>query len=201
MGIRNALRQATSLKHHALETHPLIATLLDPHIVLADVICIEQAFAAYHAAAAERLSLWMQDIDYQPFSHAAVLNSDLHCLGSTAHRTLHPTVPAFTSVADAVGYLYVAEGSLLGNRLIARHLAATLPEYHQRGGQYYLDDAERITAHWSPFCALLERFSDHPASLDVITARAQHTFAGIDDCLGSVADAGRDLGHSRAHAP
>ena len=184
MGIRTALRQATALQHHSLEASPLIATLLQPDITLANIVRIEQALESYHALATLRLSAWRGDLGYAPFPHAAVLAADLNCLSSAPRGDLHPHIPEFTSLADAMGYLYVAEGSLLGNRLIARHLATALPDYHQQGGQYYRDDAGRAATHWQALCARLEDFSENPPALAAMTARAQLTFAGIEDCLG-----------------
>jgi heme oxygenase len=192
MGIRNALRQATHPQHHALEEHPLLATLQTPDVVMDDVICIEQAFAAYHSTAAWRLTRWQQELDYTPFPHADVLIHDLQCLGSAPAPALRPDVPEFTSLAEAAGYLYVAEGSLLGNRLIARHLTTALPEYYRRGCRYYDPDTARITAHWPSLCALLERLSDQPAARDRMTASARRTFDGIGDCLAAAATAWPD---------
>jgi heme oxygenase len=183
MGIRTALRQATHFQHQSLEANPLIATLLDAHITLKQLICIQQALAAYHAAAAAPLRVWKTALDFTPFEHAEVLAADLACLGSAPHPALKPDVPEFTSLADAAGYLYVAEGSLLGNRLIARHLDVHLPEYAQRGGRYYCDDALRIAAYWHPLCALLERLADDASAPAIATARAQRTFADIEACI------------------
>jgi heme oxygenase len=183
MGIRTALRQATALQHQSLEAHALIATLLQPDITLAQIVRIEQALAAYHAIAAAACAPWEATLGYAPFRHADILLRDLECFGSSPQDDLCVAVPALTSAADAAGYLYVAEGSLLGNRMIARHLAAHLPAYHRLGGQYYSDEADRINRHWKSLCAILEQFSGDPISLATLTARAQLTFAGIEACL------------------
>ncbi len=97
MGIRNALRQATSLQHHSLEEHPLLAALQSQDVTVHTVIRILQAFAAYHAAAARSAHPFAENLGYRPFPHASVLTEDLRRLGSAPDPELEPELSAFTS--------------------------------------------------------------------------------------------------------
>jgi heme oxygenase (biliverdin-IX-beta and delta-forming) len=187
MTSRTTLREATYQQHRALELHPLLQRLTHTSVLQKDVIRIQQALAAYHTIALAHVAPWQENLGYTPFSHAAVLADDLERLGACLLPDV-PALPAFPSAAAAVGYLYVAEGSLLGNRLIARHLASHLPAYHAAGAHYYQDAPERIANYWHPLCQVLETLAEQGTSAqdDLITSAA-NTFCQLANWFDSVA--------------
>lgn len=110
-----------------------------------------------------------------------LLADDLAGLGIQEPLDKLPTPPEafrFGSEAAALGSLYVLEGSMLGGKLIARHVAAQLghmPLYHDAYGS-------RTGAMWREFQARLQtrvRLCEHD---DVIGA-AKDTFSRLRSWL------------------
>jgi heme oxygenase len=113
---------------------------------------------------------------FDPRRKLHLLADDLARLGGCAAPAA--PVAAFATPAEALGSMYVIEGSTLGGQLIARHVRATLgfePTYHASYGPA----AGRM---WRGFRARIER--DVPAAdADVAVASAARTFAHLRDWL------------------
>lgn len=128
--LAEALRQATRAEHHRLDHHPLLAPLVRADI---DPARYGDALAGLHGAqaateAALIAGLARLALDYPLTPRLPDLEADLASLGRAPWplRAEAPAVPEHP--AALVGALYVLEGALMGARLIARQLAAHLPQ-------------------------------------------------------------------------
>lgn len=69
------------------------------------------------------------------------------------------SLPPLDSLADALGVLYVLEGSTLGGRILSRHLASKLGVSPDSGGAYLASYGERLGPMWQRFGACVESFA------------------------------------------
>jgi heme oxygenase (biliverdin-IX-beta and delta-forming) len=110
---------------------------------------------------------------FAPRRKLALLRADLVRLGARDAELAALPAPdpvlAISGEAEALGSLYVVEGSSLGGALIARHVEATLgfaPAYHAAYGR-------RAAAMWSAFRLRLDAAAVDPAA---VVAAADATF-------------------------
>jgi heme oxygenase len=90
------------------------------------------------------------------------------------------------STAEALGALYVLEGSTLGGRMILRQLQAQGAQTLEVG---FLDPyGSRSGAMWRTLLAVIERELGNEAALRAACRAAVATFALARDCLGEDAE-------------
>lgn len=151
-----ALREATASAHETLEVQARIEPRLsDPATRGATVA----AFYRFHAGL-EPLSHPLTaalnselDAGFEPRSRAEGIAQDLKLLGQRVPPPARPVAPA--TAGEALGWVYVAEGSMLGGRIIRRRLAA---EGRDLDGLGFLDPyGEETGARWRAFMDLLDR--------------------------------------------
>ncbi|TFY98348.1 biliverdin-producing heme oxygenase [Ramlibacter humi] len=80
---------------------------------------------------------------------------DLHMLGLEA-PTAGAQLPAIHGPAQALGSLYVLEGSALGGQVISRHLRDQLGIEPHSGGAYFHGEGAATGARWRDFRATVE---------------------------------------------
>ena len=88
------------------------------------------------------------------------------------------TTFAFASAAEALGSMYVLEGSMLGGKLVARHVAASFghtPAYHDAYGS-------RTGAMWREFQVRL-RSELSGSQADAVIAAARTTFSRLQQWI------------------
>ena len=108
------------------------------------------------------------------------LESDLAALGTLPGELAvlsrgRPAVPG-AGVAEALGVLYVLEGSTLGGRFIRRHLAEVLGS-RVDGATSYLDAYPDVGLMWRRFGAAVDAYgAAHGEAEDAMAAAAVSTF-------------------------
>ncbi len=124
----------------------------------------------------------LPDIDERRNSGSILL--DLRALGMEGSLPLAGRLPEISSVAQALGALYVLEGSTLGGRMIANMLrkneALQLTEAHLH---FFTGYREQTGAKWTSFLSLLNAQEDEAdrmassarASFDCLSAWIQQT--------------------------
>jgi heme oxygenase len=147
------LRATTADAHERLETRLDMVTQL---AVPADRRRLVERFHAWHVGAETVMAPLLSDIvglGYAGRRRSVELTSDLAVLGGQPQTGRRLAAPA--NSAEAMGRLYVLEGSTLGGKVIARQLAA-------RGlnmtGLSFLDPYGAETGErWRKFVLILER--------------------------------------------
>jgi len=148
------LRGATQDAHQRLEDR---LDILDRMATGAGRRELVRGFHAMHLAAETALSPWLSDLaglDFEDRRRTPHLARDLVTLGVTPAQVAPPVV---NGVGEALGRLYVLEGSSLGAKVIARQAAL-------RGldmiGLSFLDPyGSRTGERWRGFLAVLARES------------------------------------------
>ncbi|HEX2075546.1 MAG TPA: biliverdin-producing heme oxygenase [Geodermatophilus sp.] len=126
--VLGALRTATADAHERVET---ALGLMDPALTrerLADVL---SRLHAFWAVAEAGLDAWAarepadaRTLAWSRRRRAHLFAADLRALGVDPAPTGRPSLPAVAGTDEALGRLYVLEGSTLGGTFIDRHLAA-----------------------------------------------------------------------------
>lgn len=176
LSLREALRVATLPEHRRLESHPLMQRLLHPELTLVEYGHILRAQRAFYrqlepTLASLELTLreCLPEVGYQYQPRLPSLNADCQYLQLPADE-VHDreknndgcTDPArFTprSPQEALGVLYVFEGSSRGGRIIARALNRSLGLTDHGAGfyrRYAIPSGPGVEDDWTRLCRWLE---------------------------------------------
>ena len=181
-GAREALRIATDDAHRRLHDIPAFHALAEGRITRAAYAALLRRKLGFHAALEARLAevpgLAGFGIDLAARRRTHLLRADLAWLGAEAEAPPAP-MPAFDSAAAALGGLYVAEGSTLGGRQLARALDGILPPGLD-GRRFLLGHGERHGEMWRDCCAAIERCGEEPAARATMVQGAHATFAAFE---------------------
>ena len=79
-----------------------------------------------------------------------------------------------------LGYLYVMEGSTLGNHMHQPDIAKSYHLDESDGSRYYSSYQDKVTARWKQFAGRMNEVLDDPAFHGPIVEAAHETFAGLD---------------------
>lgn len=149
------LRQATAQAHQALEDH---VNAVDTLSSTTDRRAMVARYYQMHASADSALESWLEkapDLDQAARRRTPLLEKDMAALG--LNLPPHATLPrvSVTSLAEALGFLYVLEGSSLGGRVITKGL---ISRGASLAGLSFLDPYGRdIGERWRSFILVLER--------------------------------------------
>jgi heme oxygenase (biliverdin-IX-beta and delta-forming) len=108
---------------------------------------------------------------------ASALRADLAALGVAADDCeMCADVPKVTTIAAALGRLYVLEGSTVGGQM-AREVGKRLGLGPQNGGEFFSSYGPRVGEMWKSFTRDLEEYSSaNPDSREETIATAIATF-------------------------
>ena len=179
------LRAATRDDHAKLDTElDIFTTLASP----AGRLALTSRFLKLHAGAEQVLSIWLNDsagLDFAGRRRTPLILQDLADLGQQEADEVEP-MSALTSQAEALGHLYVLEGSTLGGQMIGRRLARM-----GQAGLRLLDPYGKSTgARWTSFLEVLQRDCppDRPDLMDAAVKGGRDGFRRARDLLtGKVA--------------
>ncbi len=172
------LRTATAVEHEQVET---TLGLMDDRLGRDRLVAVLTRLHAFWTAAEAGLDAWArrhpadaETVAWARRRRARLFADDLHALGAEPDVSARPELPAVEDTDQALGRLYVLEGSTLGGTFISRHLA-TLPT---------LGPGVRLGA-----------FSPYGAE----TGAMWHAFRRVTrDRVAAGGDAGRVVGAARA---
>jgi heme oxygenase len=128
--VLTALRSATAAEHEQVEA---TLGLMDPELRRDRLVEVLDRLHAFWTAAEAGLDAWARrepadagSVDWSRRRRAHLFAGDLRALGAPAEADGVPRLPDVEDTDQALGRLYVLEGSTLGGTFISRHLA-TLP--------------------------------------------------------------------------
>ena len=88
-------------------------------------------------------------------------------------------LPVLDSIPQALGCLYVLEGSTLGGQIISRHLQERLGITPDNGGRFFSSYGPAVGSMWKAFCETVTAYSNSPQIEDTIVDSAIETFAAF----------------------
>lgn len=195
-GILERLRAATRMAHAAIETVPSLSRLRTPELTLADYAQTLRRLHAFFASIEPHLAHALRGRSRaEALVDGAGLNdlaADIHWCGAQPVEP-PPLRQAVTSVAAALGALYVIEGSNLGGRVIGRQVAKTLGVGPGTGGSFYCGlNADSARRRWRLLQEVLRLEIDEAGvPWEPVTEAALDTFAALErwmqdgDCLNA----------------
>ena len=121
-----------------------------------------------------------------------LLMEDLHFFEPRVSSDNTPTIEVALSMTEKIrlrsieqplsllGYLYVMEGSTLGNHMHQPDIAKSYHLDESDGSRYYSSYQDKVTARWKQFAGRMNEVLDDPAFHGPIVEAAHETFAGLD---------------------
>lgn len=182
--IHAALRTATEASHRTLEADADVeARLRDPARRVDALI----GLARFHEEAEARVAALGDDLLEAPLAgRARALRDGLDALGAPPQPAIHALGP--TDVGTALGWLYVAEGSALGGRVMRK---AMVRDGVDLAGLDFLDlSGERTGPRWTACLTLIDRaVSDGSAAPEAVVQGALYAFAAARAALAAPTEA------------
>jgi len=179
--VLHLLRTGTAEEHESLER---TLDLLDPDLDRSRLAGVLTRMHGFWRAAETALDDWAarfpddaDDVTWSARRRAGLFAADLDALGAASVEAM-PALPPVTDTDDALGRLYVLEGSTLGGTFIDRHLAAlpTLAGVQLRAFSPY---GSETGAMWHAF----RRFTRHRVAdggdADAMLSAATGTFRAL----------------------
>jgi heme oxygenase len=183
----SSLRSATRDAHRRTDADIRRADWLSSPRSYADFLTRTWRFQLLVDAAVAPLVPLIDGLEYTAGRRADLLESDLAALASTGVRANISDEPPGASAslligdpAEALGCLYVVEGSTLGGWVLAKWIQRRLGYDRTRGASNFAPDhtQDATVRRWQNFGALVERWlASAPTDLDPMLMAASATFA------------------------
>lgn len=184
------LRSQTQVDHEALEG---LLPLMDPNLRPDVYVKLLKKFYGFYQPLEARISAvsgWSElGFDLERRKKAPLAARDLRHLGHgdavIALQTLCPEsmLPTVDTMADAIGCLYVLEGSTLGGQVISRHLNKILGIDENTGAAFFRSYGADVGPFWREYLQMSESFGANLAKRSIITMAACNTFQKIRQWL------------------
>ena len=158
--ILDHLRSATRDLHDGLERRlDVFARVADP-VQRRQMVGRFLAFYRPAEAALSRVLIAEPGLDFDARRKVPALERDMAALKAAPPADAPLALPAGRS--EALGFLYVLEGSTLGGRVIDKQLRVR--GLSSEGLSFFQGYGEATGARWKAFCAVLERADDKAAA-------------------------------------
>ena len=174
------LRSATAAEHEHVES---VLDLMDPGLDRPRLVAALTALHGFWCAAEAGLDAWAagspadaRRVDWARRRRAHLYAADLRSLGGSPRPAPH--LPAVRDTDEALGRMYVLEGSTLGGTFIDRHLAglADLSGVRLRAFSPY---GEHTGAMWAAYRRTTREHVASGGDADRVVDAARATFATL----------------------
>ncbi len=191
------LKVETKEYHAKLESLPFFKALIDHKLPLESYVNQLQALAVIHSVFENEiaiskdkrvLSIWNDGLKKLRF-----LQEDLKFFEPRIELTHTSCIEAATAITEKIrlrrvdnpitllGYLYVYEGSTLGNNMHRPDISETFHLDEINGCRYYSSYRDDVSTHWKQFSDKMNEVLDNPALHDRIVEAAYEAFAGLEE--------------------
>ncbi|MBO0936270.1 biliverdin-producing heme oxygenase [Fibrella sp. HMF5335] len=187
IGIMPRLKQETASHHSYTEQLLYTDKLMAATLSLAEYTQLLQVQAVFHSSleqAIEKQASFFTGFDWQTRQKTGWLLADLQQLNQPR------SIPDSTLFANWTGYqllgaLYVAEGSMLGGRFIAKALART-PALLHAPTRFYTGYGDQTGPYWKAFGAYLTtRATNHEDAVVQGAVQAFNSFSKISEAYSA----------------
>ncbi|MGG7660865.1 biliverdin-producing heme oxygenase [Dyadobacter sp. BHUBP1] len=182
------LRQETAESHQKLEGNPLSKAILSPFVSVKDYQTYLAALFGVTIACEDQIFPIISHVitDLADRYKSRLIIDDLLATGlSEAEIDALPVYRfEFSTVAEALGIMYVLEGSTLGGKVLYRHIHEVLGLTPENGASYFWGYGPHTGNLWKSFISALTQFVDELDERDGVIGSAKKTFTIIDNWLG-----------------
>jgi heme oxygenase len=184
--IHSNLKLRTRPFHEALETK--LRFLLSDAISLDQYKALQKKFYGFYRPIEWRLlsvaGLDEDGLQLQARAKLPLLIDDMIYLSvgsdDIAGLPSCESLPRLGSVSEALGCLYVLEGSTLGGRIITGHIKKVLPLDEKRGCSFFNSYGSDVGRMWSSFLRALSLHCERHGEIDAVVNAACQTFSALD---------------------
>ncbi|WAC10331.1 biliverdin-producing heme oxygenase [Dyadobacter pollutisoli] len=181
------LRQETAASHQQLEENRLSKAILSPSVSLSDyqaylsalyavtIACEDQVFPAISAIIPDLQDRYKSNKIIEDLSFTGMSDVQIDALPVCRFE--------FSSPSEALGIMYVIEGSTLGGRILYKHIHETLGFDPERGAAYFWGYGTQTGILWKSFISAFSQFAVENDNSSQITDSAVKTFIIIDNWL------------------
>ncbi len=194
--IMKRLKTETREYHSKLEALPYFKELMEHGLPLECYVNQLRGLSILHgvleseiAGSKDRrlLAVWSDDLRKLP-----LLKEDLSFFAPRVVPDAAAPVEAALAMAEKIrfrrvekpftllGYLYVLEGSTLGNKMHRPDISATFHLEGLTGCRYYASYGEQVQNHWKAFSQTMNEALKEPALHDFILEAAHEAFSGLE---------------------
>ncbi|CAG4990007.1 hypothetical protein DYBT9275_00426 [Dyadobacter sp. CECT 9275] len=178
------LRLKTSLQHKLLEENTLSKAILDSGITIATyqryLMAMYRVVKGVELTVFEKVQYMIPEINRRRKSHLIIDDLSQTGLSLVSIHSLSPATFLPQNLAEALGILYVVEGSTLGGRLIYKHVQKNLALDATNGASFFKGYGPETGSRWKSFIAALCEFAVTTHSEAEIIDSAAATFSAID---------------------
>lgn len=183
MKLSLALKETTKNPHQQLEK--IVIHKLKGIKATSDYIAILNFFYGFIRPLEEKIARVMDESllpDYGQRRKSDTLLADLDYLQSDLERPVTSNLPEITNTYQAIGALYVLEGSTLGGEIISKMLSDKLRLDTRDGLSYFVAYGDNNRSMWQKFQQMLDDILDAKAQAEVLKA-AEQTFIKFKNWL------------------
>jgi heme oxygenase len=193
--MRTALRMATAAAHQGLHKNQVFAELLRGDLPRRDYLNLLLRLYGLHAAVERKLaphlrSPWFAWCDWAPGEARSVrLRRDLIALGTPTSLIMtaagaDDVLPVLTTPEAALGCAWVVEGSELGGRQLARHVASIIGDTEDGSSSFFVSNPDH-PGRWTACCDAVNLCGMETGRRAAILSAASATFEAIGTWLGT----------------
>jgi heme oxygenase len=181
------LRKQTASSHQKLEDNSLSKALLEEAVSVADYQHYLSALYGITVGCEEMLFPVVEDVvpDINRRYRSELIVNDLLATGFSKEQIAALPVYKFTSksASEAMGAIYVIEGSTLGGRVLYKHINKKLAFSAENGASYFWGYGDQTGSMWKSFISHFTQFALESGQSAEIINSAIHTFTIIDNWL------------------
>ncbi len=191
------LKEETKEYHAKLESLPYFKALIDHKLPLESYVNQLQALAVIHGVfeneiaistdkrvssvwnnGLKKLRLLQEDLK---FFEPRIESDNTSCIEVALAVTEKIRLRRVDCPITLLGYLYVYEGSTLGNNLHRPDISQTFHLDEMNGCRYYSSYKDEVSTHWNQFTDKMNEVLDNSALHDPIVEAAHEAFAGLEE--------------------
>lgn len=181
------LRNKTSESHTHLERNQFSKAILTPSITLVDYrTYIAKLYGVTRACERDvfpEVASVLYDLEYR--YRSGLIVKDLAKTGIS--RVAIDNIPVFqfatSGIAEALGVMYVLEGSTLGGKFLYKHINQLLGIDNESGVSYFWGYGQKTGMLWKTFISSLSNYAVEENCEEEIIKSAVQTFVTIDKWL------------------
>jgi heme oxygenase len=178
------IKEATKEAHQQLEKK--VVMKLKSIRSNADYADLLKHFYAYFNAVEQAIKPYITEAvlpDYAERRNSGYLKADIEELGASINELPAVSVPQIDSAAEALGALYVMEGSIMGGSIIVQMLA----KYGVTRGVSFFSGYGEVTGQmWGKFIAVLNAQTQNEMQEILAIKTANETFSNFGKVFGAV---------------
>ncbi len=178
-----------------IESNCMMSRLMSDTLTRAEYTRLLMLLYGFYAPLEARLATFdaqwaVCGIDFERRRKIPMLERDLLALGIAASeiaalpRCTH--LPQIQSFPQAIGVIYVMEGSTLGGRMISHHLMSHLGIKPEQGAAFFTSYANEIGVMWKELGTRINTYAEQQLQPDdraAMILSAQAVFQTLDDWL------------------